>query len=241
VVSTLRGPKSHVPQVILDKSGSTAYALIADGHPNTINNNSGGIGSLTQLARLDSATLTEFTPRIDLGPSRNRSIDLSPDGKTIIVASGLTTQGVILVDLPTLTVKAPIVTDFRPQVALFTPDGGSVVIVGEKIAIFSLDGKPGPTFTTPGANGKVNRAAFLTPTMLVIGRQRESVTVDLGSGATQEFAAIPGPLLEVYDGKIFAGSRNGGIQRVDGTGTIETVVTGFTGALEGHWIGRSPF
>jgi len=241
-VTTLRAPKSNVPEVILDKSGSTAYVLIADGHPNAINNQSNGAGTVTQLARLDAATLTEFTPRIDLGMSRNRGIDLSPDGKTIIVATGITSEGVIVVDLPTLQIKTRIVTDFRPQVALFTPDGGSVVIVGEKVAVYSLDGKPGVTYATPGTNGKVNRAAFLTPTVLAIGRQRECVTVDLGSGVTQEFATIPAPLLEVFDGKIFAGSRSGGIKRVDATGVVEATVTGFTSnALEGHWIGRSPF
>ena len=237
LTTTLRAQKSHAPQVILDRSGSTAYALIADGHPNNVNNAG---GSDTELVRLDTATLTE-NGRLLLGKSRNRSIDLSPDGKTLIVASGLGPQGVYVVDLPTFQIRRQIVPTFRAQAALFSADGANIIVVGEQVASYTTnEGTLGPAYPTPGVNGKVVRAVLGTaPNELWVGRRGELAKVDLATGTSQLFPTIPARTLGVFDGKVYAGSGSV-MKRLDANGVEETQVAGFT-ELDGHWIGRSPF
>ncbi len=234
--ATLRPQKSHVPQVILDRSGSAAYALIAEGHPQSTNNNG---GTPTSLVRLDTATLTA-NGSLPIDISRNRDISLSPDGKTLIIATGVTAKGVVVVDLPSFTIKQRILPGFRAQVAMFSPDGASIVVVGEQIAVYNAsDFSKKVTYPTPGTNGKLLRAAFSSADLLWIGRRGETGTIDLRTGTTQMFTTIPAQMLEFFDGKIYTG--NGGtISRLALTGTVETTFSGFTN-LDGHWIGRSPF
>lgn len=234
--TTLRAQKAHVPQLALDRSGSAVYALLAEGHPVGVNFNG---GSQTQLVRLDAATLTE-NGRLDLEVSRNRDITISPDGKTLVIATGVTAKGVIVVDLPTFTIKTRLLPGFRAQSALFTPDGASIVAVGEQIAVFDAgDFARTALYTTPGTNGKVLRGAFSSATTLWIGRRGESATIDIRSGDTQLFATIQARMLEIFDGKLYA-SGSSTISRFALDGTPDgTLGTG--GALSGHWIGRSPF
>ena len=233
---TLKSQKSHVPQVILDKSGSAAYALVAEGHPQSSNNTGGG---QTTLVRLDAATLTE-SGRLPLDTSRNRDIAISADGKTMLVATGVTAKGVIVIDLPTFTIKTRILPGFRTQVAMFSPDGGSILAIGEQIAVYSIgDGNRTALFTTPGTNGKVLRAAFATPNILWIGRRNETGTIDLRDGTTQLFTTLQGRMLELYDGKMYTASSSV-VSKVALDGTVETTLPGFTN-LDGHWLGRSPF
>ncbi|MGE5185134.1 MAG: chitobiase/beta-hexosaminidase C-terminal domain-containing protein [Acidobacteriota bacterium] len=237
--TTLRPEKAYIPQLILDKSGSTAYALVANGHPHRVNSNSGG-GSDTQLVRLDTATLTEYGPRLDLGQSFNRSIDLSPDGKTLIIATGLTAQGILVVDLATYSLRAPIVPPFRAQLAFYRADG-SIIAVGEQIAVYAPSGELSVTYATPGpTGGKVRRAAVDPNNVLWIGRRNEVATVNLATGATQELTALSGGFVEAFDGRIYTEGTGRVIQRVDATGTADLTLAGFSG-LQGHWVGRSPF
>ncbi len=236
---TLRPEKAYIPQLILDKSGSTAYAVVANGHPHRVNGN-GGSGSDTQLVRLDTATLTEYGPRLDLGLSLDHSIDMSPDGKTLIIASGLTAQGILVVDLATFTLKSPIVPPFRAQLAFYEPDG-SIIAVGEQIAVYGPSGELAAMYATPGATGgKVRRAAVDPNHVLWIGRKSEVATVDLATGAAKELTTIKGSIVEAFDGRIYVEGASRTIQRIDSTGTADLTVSGFTG-LQGHWLGRSPF
>ena len=238
LTTTLRPQKSHVPQVILDRSGSAAYALVAEGHPRSVNS-SGGAGSETTLVRLVTATLTE-NGRLSLGVSRNRDINLSPDGKTLIVASGNVTNGVIVIDLASFQIARRILPGFRPQCALFTPDGAQIVVVGEETAIYSAaDGTRAVAYPTPGTNGKVVRATFGAGGKLWIGRRDELARLDLTTGVGEVFTGFSGRMLDVFEDKVFVGNGST-MTRLDADGVAETTLPGFT-RLDGHWIGRSPF
>jgi hypothetical protein len=237
LTTTLRAQKAHVPLVILDRSGSAAYALLADGHPYSSNTNGDGTGTPTTLVRLDAATLTE-SGRLSLDASRNRDADLSPDGRTLLITTGVAGRGVIVVDLETFTIKGRILTGSRPQCAVFSPDGASIAVVGEQIAVYQAsDLSRGATFPTPGVNGKVMRAVFSGPSTLWIGRRNELAKIDLGTGATNLFTTIQGRLLDVVDGKVLAGSF--AVQQLSPAGVVESTIT--VPNLRGHWIGRSPF
>lgn len=245
LTATLRKQKSNVMQVLLDRSGVAAYALVADGHPQGLNRN-GPLGSETELVRLDTATLTE-RGRLDIGISKNRSMELSPDGRTLIIATGVTSQGVILVDLGTFAIKRRIITEFRPQVALFAPvsieAAPSIVVVGEQIAFYTADGMTRTaSYPSPGMNGKVLRAAFATSNLLWVGRRTDLASIDLTTRATflVPTTVAAGRLLEVFDGKLYADSSTA-VKRFDPTGTTEEAAfLGFTNR-RGHWLGRSPF
>ena len=50
-----------------------------------------------------------------------------------------------------------------------------------------------------------------------VGRRGETVTIDLESSATQELPSTPGQMLEVFDGNVYVGSRNGTISSLDAT------------------------
>jgi hypothetical protein len=236
--NTLREQKAYVPHLVADKSGTTIYALVANGHPYHINRN-GSTGTSSQLVRVDAGTLTEYGPRIDLGSILDRSIDISPDGKTLIVCTGSQTVGILVVDLTTWQLRTPLIPKFRPQVARFTPDGHGVAVIGEKIQIFDLHGEGGPELATPGTNGKVRSAAFSSPTMLWIGRRNEVVAIDLSTQNTLEFTQPLGAIVEFIGGKLYV-KASGGIQRWDAAGNVEVTLPGF-GRPSGHWLGRSPY
>jgi len=243
LVSTeLHEQKAHVPQLVLDRSGVAVYALIALEHPNRVNGD--GNGSATELVRLDAATLTE-TGRLALGTSRNRGLELSPDGKSLLVATGITSQGVILIDLATFSIKERILPGFRPQIALFSPDGASILVVNESVAVYNAITLARTTlYPTPGTGGKVHRAAFGAANILWIGRHSQLANIDLRTGDSQVFTSVPGAeILDVFDGKVFTGSHQSSpatIQRLSDTAVVETALPGFT-SFKGHWIGRSPF
>jgi len=238
--SEYRPQKAQAPHVTLDASGTTAYALVADGHPQNLQNNGNG-SSKTELIRLDVASLAE-TARLDLGVTRAKSMELSPDEKTLLIATGVVSQGVVVVDLTTFSITRRIMTDFRPQVALFVPgaiEGNSIAIVGERVALYTLDGTLVQTFETPGTNGKVVRAVFASPTELWIGRRSELAKLDTSNGMTTVYNTQGGRFLDFYGGKIYAGTND--IQRIAPDGTVELdPVPGFT-SVDGHWVGRSPF
>lgn len=232
--ATLRPQKSHVPVLILDHSGSAAYAIVSEGHPNNVYDSGGSEGT---LVRLDAATLVE-SGRLVLGIGRNRHMSISPDGKTLLISTGLTTQGVIVIDLPTFSIKQRILPEFRPNSALFTPDGTTIVVVGEQVALYK-DGMRTALYPTPGTNGKVLGAALGDPGILWIGRRGEIANINLETGVSNLFTLKPSRMLEVYDGKVYIGYQ-ATMTRLDFAGTIETTLPGFTN-LDGHWIGRSPF
>jgi hypothetical protein len=244
LTATLRPQKAHVPQLILDKSGTAVYALLAEGHPYNINNNSATAGANTELVTLDAGSL-EIGARLELGPSRNRDMQISPDGRTLLVTTGLTAQGVIVVDLQSLTIKTRILPPFRPQTALFAVDG-SIVIVGEQVGIYTLDGTRTALWQTPGSSGRVVRAAFGSATLLWVGRRDELAKIDIRDG-TGSVVTLPGTnppslegrMLEVVDGKVYAMVSNA-LTRLDATAqTVELTIDNLDNG--GHWFFRSPF
>lgn len=241
LVSELRPQKAQVPVVVLDASATTAYAIVMDGHPQNLQNNGNG-SSKSELVRLDVATLTP-NARLDLGVAKPRGLEISPDGKTLLIAGGTVQQGVIVVDLTTFTITNRILTDFRVNQALFVPgtiEGASIAAVGERVALYSLDGTPGPSFTTPGTAGKVVRALYASPTQLWIGRRDELSVLDTNDGTSQTFPTLDARILELYDGKLYAGTYS--ILRINLDGTVDlNPVPGFTNNTNGHWVGRSPF
>jgi hypothetical protein len=245
LTATLRPQKAHVPQLILDKSGTAIYALLAEGHPYNINNNSATAGANTELVTLDAGSL-EIGARLDIGPSRNRDMQISPDGRSLLITTGLVAQGVIVVDLTSLTIKTRILPPFRPQTALFAADG-SVVIVGEQVGVYTQEGSKTALWQTPGSNGRVVRAAFGSATLLWIGRRDELAKIDIRDG-TGQVVTLPGTsppslygrMLDVIDGKVYAMTDNA-LTRLDATAqTIEVTIDGLNNS-DGHWFFRSPF
>ncbi|HUS27963.1 MAG TPA: chitobiase/beta-hexosaminidase C-terminal domain-containing protein [Kofleriaceae bacterium] len=247
LTAELKPQKAHVPAILLDKSGSAVYALLAEGHPYNINNNSATAGATTELVMLDAGSL-QIGARLPIGPSRNRGIEISPDGRLMLIATGLQAQGVIVVDLTQLTIKTRIIPPFRPQVALFAPDG-SIVIVGEQVAVYTQEGNRTALWETPGTGGKVVRAAFGSPTLLWIGRRDQLEKLDIRDGVGSTVTLPPGNptpptlggrIVEVFDGKLYA-MAGSDIVRLDANATtIEKTLDGFDD-VDAHWFGRSPF
>ncbi len=235
---TLRPQKGHIPQVVLDASGSTAYALAAEDHWKRAVQ---GAGVITQLVRLDASTLTE-TGRLTLGISRNRDMQISPDGRLLAIATALPTEGTVIVDLSTFQIRGRIVAQVRPQAAMFTPDSKQIVIVGETITVHdAMTLAAGPSYRTPATTpsaGRVLRATLEDANRLWIGRRSELAVVDLRDGTAQTFPR-DGRIIEVFDGIPHVGADQSLVQ-LDAMGVDTRAIDGFT-RIQGHWVGRSPF
>jgi hypothetical protein len=241
VTTTLRQQKAFTPRVILDRSGTAVYALVAEGHPQNIYSN-GAATTRTELVRMDASTLT-VTGRLVLGDTRTRNMDISPDGRTLVIASGVASKGVYVIDLATFTLKRTILPDFRPQVVLYAPalEGGpSIVIVGEFAATYQLDGTLVNQYPVAGTSGKVLGAALAADGKLWVARKNETVTVDLSTGASAVVPLLSGWSIAIHGGTIFNYASGNSINVIDDTGAILKTLTGFY-AIDGHWIGRSPF
>jgi hypothetical protein len=247
VTATLRPQKAHVPLLTLDRSGSVAYALVTNGHPNKLNNNNGA-GADSELVRLDAATLT-VTGRIPLGNTRSKSIEISPTGKTLVIASGVTDGGVIVIDLATFSIETTILPPFRATVATFSPDGNTLAVIGDQIQLYTRGEigtgfVEGPQFPTPEVNGgKVVRAVFPTATELWIGRGNGSISkLDIATNTPTTFTTFQGQMLDLYEGKLYVlpTTPANTMVTLDLTGTVTSTLTGFF-RLRGHHVSRSPF
>ncbi len=243
VTTTLRPQKAFTPRVILDRSGTAVYALVADGHPNNIYGNSGASTTKTELVRLDAATLT-VSGRLDLGETRTRNMDISPDGRTLVVSSGTAAKGVFVVDLSTFTIKTTILPEFKPQSALYAPSlegQPSVVVIGESVAIYTLDGTKVSQYPVAGVSGKVLAAALGANGKLWVARRNEIVTVELSNGTSAIVPLLDGWSVAIHGGTIYVnGTTSNTIDVIDDAGTVLKTLTGFY-SVDSHWIGRSPF
>ncbi len=243
VTTTLRAQKAFTQRVILDHSGTAVYALVADGHPYNIYGNSGSATTKTELVRLDAATLT-VSGRLDLGETRTRTMDIAPDGHTLVVSSGVSSKGVFIVDLATFTIKTTIIPDFKPQVALYSPalEGArSVVIIGESAAIYRLDGTKVSQYPVAGVTGKVLTAALAPNGKLWVARRSEIVTMDMSTGVSAIVPLLRGNGVSIYEGKVYVhGATYNTLDVVDDTGAVTKTLTGFY-TIDSHWVGRSPF
>jgi len=232
----LHPQKAHVPQLVLDRAGVVGYALVAEQHSRQAY--SGNSSQPTELIRFDAATLTEHG-RISIGLSRNRDLRISTDNRHLLVSTGLTTPGVIVVDLEKFEVIHNVVTSGNAQTAIFTPDGTQFVAVGSEIETFGItDGIRVKNIALPASGNRVQRAEFNGPDELWVGRRDNFQKIDLRDNPDppQIFPQSGTRSFGVFEGKIYVGRGN--LTRFDTNGNSEL---NFSVSARGHWLGRSPF
>ena len=231
----------HVPWLVADHSGTVVYAVISNSRPK-VRYHVAPVD--TQLVRLDAATLTEYGPRIDLGMGMTRSMRLSPDDKTLIIATGVTSEGVIVVDTTTFKISTRIKPDFKVQAAAFAPDGKTIAAVGDSfVGIYDLAGNLILKRSLPGTvdtRSPHMMVAFSSARVIWVSRVGELDTLDLLTGDSQTFN-YDGTILEVLDGKIYTKMTYSDVSRLDAAGNLELSLPGLATSRRGHWIGRSPF
>lgn len=227
----LRTQDSHIPQLVLDRSGSIGYALVSESHLRKLRG-SGGVD--TELVRFDVATLTD-QGRVSIGNSRSRDMRITSDGRFLIIATGTASRGVLVVDTETFSVVQTLITGSRVDTAVLSPDERQIAAVGTDIQIFSLaDGTKVDTIPLPATGGRVFRATYHGQNELWIGRQSELQKIDLTEIVPPEVFSGRERAIEVFDGKIY-GAR--GERDIDGN-----ITTNFNfQSQRGHWLGKSPF
>jgi hypothetical protein len=95
-------------------------------------------------------------------------------------------------------------------------------------------------YPVAGTSGKVLGAALAADGKLWVARKNETVTVDLSTGASAVVPLLSGWSIAIHGGTIFNYASGNSINVIDDTGAILKTLTGFY-AIDGHWIGRSPF
>jgi hypothetical protein len=229
--------KANIAQVALDRSGASGYALAAYGHAYTVR-----VGTIqTFLVRFETGSLRE-TGRIDLGTSRNRDLQISPDGHTLVIATGDAPTGAVQVDLDTFTLTRRLGTGLTVRSATFSADSKTVIVVGtSEIREFSVaDGTQTGSIALPTGGGKVFHAAIGGDGRLWVGRQSDVAAIDLATGSGTTFSGNSSNTT-VIDGKVYVGSEGGtSFNRLDNTGATELTFS-FSGDVYGHGLLRSPF
>jgi hypothetical protein len=229
--------KANVAAIALDRSGASGYALAAYGHAYTVR-----IGTIESfLVRFDTGSLRE-TGRIDLGSSRNRGLEISPDGHTLAIATGDPGAGTIVVDLDSFTVLRHVAIGFAPRWATFSADSKTLIVVGgSEVRQFSVaDGSQTAAMFMPAGGGKVFRGDLAADGRLWVGRQNDVTAIDLATGSATSYGGTASNAT-VIDGKVYVGSEGGTtFQRLDNTGTSELTFN-FSGDVYGHGLLRSPF
>lgn len=234
----LRTQKSHVAHLAVDRGGVVGYALLAPGHLR--NAYDGGGSAPTELVRFDVATLSEHG-RIALGQSRNRDVRISPDGRFLAIASGVTVEGAIVVNLATYKVANRVIVAGRPDSVAFSPDSRRLAVVSNvELRVFDA----GEGFTEiakvplPTGSSRVFRVAFATNDVLYVGRRDDSVKVDLVGSTAQVLSGLPrGRLLDVFGGTVYLGDQT--LVRLDAEDSTDQVYS--MDDQTHHWLGRSPF
>lgn len=229
--------KANIAAVVLDRSGASGYALAAYGHSYTVR-----IGTIeSYLIRFDVGSLRE-TGRIDLGPSRNRGLEISPDGHTLAIATGDAGAQTIQVDLDTFTLTRRVGLGFAPRWATFSADSKTVIVTGNvEIREFSVaDGSQTGSISMPTGGGKVFRGDIAADGRLWVGRNNDVAAIDLATGSAATFTGTASNTT-VIDGKVYVGHEGqSSFQRLDNTGTSELTFS-FSSSVYGHGLMRSPF
>ena len=229
--------KANVPWLVLDHSGSTAYALVSPAHRYSTHQG-GGIFSF--LVRFDTGSMVE-TGRIDLGVSGNRALVLAPDGKSLAISTGQRGKGVILVDLGRFAIARTVATDTVSNSLAFAADGSSLLVFTTDgvVSYSTSDGSAGARINVPTTN-KAFAAAFAADGRLWLGQQNNVLAIDLATGTTTPYAQA-GSALAVIDGKVYVAARGSSTaKRLDASGVVETTFS-FPISVYGHWLGVSPF
>jgi hypothetical protein len=229
--------KATIAAVTLDPSGASGYALAAYGHSYTVR-----IGTIeTFLVRFDTGSLRE-TGRIDLGTSRNRGLEISPDGHTLAIATGDAGAGTILVNLDTFALIRHVGQGLASRWATFSADSKTVIVIGStELREFSVaDGSQTGSIQLPPNGGNTFRGNFGADGRLWIGRKNDVAAIDLATGSGETFGGNSSNAT-VIDGKVYVGTEGGNsFDRLDNTGTTELTFT-FSGNVYGHGLMRSPF
>jgi hypothetical protein len=232
----------HVAWLVADHGGSVVYAVVSDERPKQRYHTA---AVNTQLVRLDATTLAEYGPRISLGMSLTRSMQISPDDKTLIIATAVTAQGIYVIDTTKFQIARQIVPDFKVQAAALAPDGQSLAAVGDStIGFYDLGGDllwkpPAPGTPTTGQENRM-MAVYSSPTMLWISRINEVDSLDLKTGNARTFN-LYGGFVQAFDGKIYTHATRSDVSRLDVDGNQEATMQGLATNGTGHWVGRSPF
>jgi hypothetical protein len=238
-VSELRPQKAHVAFALLDRSGSHGYALMGGGHAHEVYRN--GTAD-TDLIRFDTATLAQ-TGSLAIGPSRNRDIRMSSDGRFLVVPTGVALTGAIVVDLDAFRVARNLTTGEKIEDVAFSPDNTTVALASHA-AIVLVDVRDGTVLETlPMPSGPINRMLKVTfngTSELWVGRRQEVIKFSLDAEPPVAPLQLPfqGRLLESIDGKVVAG--NSSIDQLESDGTASSSFCCFQ-SQRGHWLGRSPF
>ncbi len=233
----LRPQKAHTSQIVLDRSGSSGYALVAFNHMEGAYRS--GARVATELVQFDVATLSEHR-KLSIGESRNRDLRISNDGKLMLISTGLTNPGVLVVDLETFKIVRNLTSSNRPEGAVFGPDDKTVAVAGTTLELFDgrAGGPPTRVLPIPQSSGRVFRVAFNGPNELWVGKRNSVVKFDLSTNTpTTNIFVFGARALDVFDGKIYSG--NGSLVRFDSAGTQDLSYT--ITNQRGHWLGRSAF
>jgi hypothetical protein len=231
----------QVPWLVTDHGGTTVYAAVSDFRPKTREH---PVATDTQIVRLDATTLAEYPPRLSIGSSLTRSMMLTPDDRRLIVATAVTSQGLLVIDTTTFQIENRIIPDFKVEAAALSPDGKTIAAVGQSVVgIYDLAGRLLLKYPTPGTPGMREThmwAAFGSSSLLWISRLQEVDSLDLRTGDSRVFT-YAGGLAAVFDGKLYTHAAFSDVSRFDAaTGTKETSLA-FGYAGYSHWLGRSPF
>ena len=241
--ASLCGEFGYVASLVSDHSSSVVYAVISENRPKA---RSHFVPIPTSLVRLDAGVLQEYGPRIDLGLSITRALKISPDDKTIIIATAITAQGVIIVDAPTFTIRKRLIPDFKVETVAIAPDGKSFAAVGDStFAVYDMAGNlilQRPLPGTPGTFGESRMTAeFGSKTQLWFSRIGEVDSVDIFTGDARTFA-YGGYWVSIFDGKLYtSGSTYNQAARFDLDGNQDLLLPGINYPRGNHWMGRSPF
>jgi hypothetical protein len=240
-VASLGGETGHIPWLVADHGGTVIYAVVSNERPKIQYHVA---PSDTQLVRLDAATLAEYPPRLSLGQSMTRSLELSKNGKAMIIATGVASQGIIVIDTTTFKITNQIVTGYKVEAATLSADGKTVAAIGDtQVGIYDLGGNLVMKRTLPGTP-YTNRprivAAFGTPRTLWISRWSELDSLDLITGDFQTYN-WGGALIQIIDGKLYTRKAYRDMEEIDAVGNVVTPLPGLALSGYGHWIGKSPF
>jgi hypothetical protein len=240
LVTKLAVGKTQLPRVVLDPSGGTGFALLGQSHAYSAGR--GGLqGVQTELVRFDTATLVE-TGRIELGESRNRDLELSPDGKWLAVATELVGGGIIVVKTGDLSTRV-LATTVRSRDVTFTADSASIIVAGrEDVDVLDVATGSLTKSLDVASNGKVFTGAIGPDGRYWLSRESDLLALDLSTDASETFGD-DGGVLDVHGDFIYTCSEgDSGVHRFSTSGVEDPDFSvDFTYSVYGHAMGHSPF
>jgi hypothetical protein len=127
-----------------------------------------------------------------------------------LLSTGLRESGVLVIDTTTLAVVRSLISDDRPDTAVFAPDDTTVAVAGNTVQFFNgrTGGAPSKSLAIPASTGRLFRIVFNGANELWLVRRNAIIKFDLTETDPPLVISNNARAINAFDGKLYVADES---------------------------------